>query len=184
MDTIIDVARREKTEANEVILYPEGIFYRAYGCSALRFIRNIRPYQVKKRYYKKLGAEICYLGFPQAAFEGMLPPGFRSDRRTAEGTVVISGPFDALDRQEYEAWVRSVPLSVAQPRTPANGNSPVADGTAVPPPARDTPPESDADALSATEREVLRRLQSFALETATPLQCMNFLSELRKRLNG
>lgn len=37
---------------------------------------------------------------------------------------------------------------------------------------------------SAAEREVLRRLHGFALEAATPLECMLFLSELKKRLNG
>ena len=34
------------------------------------------------------------------------------------------------------------------------------------------------------EREVLYRLRSFALESATPLGCMLFLSDLKKQLNG
>lgn len=81
MDSIIDVVGREKIEAGEVILYPEGIFYRAYGCSALRFVRNIRSYQVKKRHYKKLGAEVCYLGFPQVRSKDCSPKAFRPRRR-------------------------------------------------------------------------------------------------------
>lgn len=35
-----------------------------------------------------------------------------------------------------------------------------------------------------TREEVLCRLHGFALESATPLECMIFLSELKKRLNG
>lgn len=195
MDSIIDVVGREKIEAREVILYPEGIFYRAYGYSALRFIRDIRSYQAKKRHYKKLGAEVCYLGFPQAALDGLLAEGFQAEK-TAEGTVVISGPFDTLVRQEYDEWVQSVPLSVAKPRTTVSGggDGPVSDGssanrrgtqeTDVPSPAPDISQESGTGALSAVGREVLHRLNGFALETATPLECMLFLSELKKKLNG
>ena len=51
-------------------------------------------------------------------------------------------------------------------------------------PARDVPQEGVAGSASAAEREVLRRLHGFALEAATPLECMLFLSELKKRLNG
>lgn len=127
MDSIIDVVGRENIDAREVILYPEGIFYRAYGFSALRFIRSLRPYQAKKRHYKKLGAEVCYLGFPQAALGGLLPEGFKAET-TAEGTVVVSGPFGALTQQEYDEWVRSIPLSVSSRVLP----SPIA-GTFRPP---------------------------------------------------
>ena len=194
MDSIIDVVGRENIAAREVILYPEGIFYRAYGFSALRFIRSLRPYQAKKRHYKKLGAEVCYLGFPQAALDGLLPEGFKAET-TAEGTVVVSGPFGALTQQEYDEWVRSIPLSVSKPRSPvsdsgdvsASGGAFVGGGTQETDasfPARDVPQEGVAGSASAAEREVLRRLHGFALEAATPLECMLFLSELKKRLNG
>lgn len=88
MDSIIEVAARERADACEVLLYPEGIFYKAYGYSAFRFVRWIRPYQVKKRAYKKLGAQMCYMGFPQTALDGLLGADFRADRMD-DGTVVI-----------------------------------------------------------------------------------------------
>lgn len=204
MDNIINVAGREKPDAEEVILYPEGIFYRAYGYSALRFIRHIRPYQVKKRYYKKLGGELCYIGFPQSALESLPGEGYRTEK-TAEGTVVICGPFGEIAPEEYEAWVESIPLSVAKPRAPTP------DGRENPPSGtssatgragndegenegkesdgRNRENEGNGNAPAYTqgmpmEREVLYRLRSFALESATPLGCMLFLSDLKKRLNG
>ncbi len=190
MDSIIEVVGRENGESREVVLYPEGIFYRAYGYSALRFIRHLRAYQVKKRYYKKLGGEVCYLGFPQSALEGVLAEGCKAERRP-DGTVVVSGPFEALDEQEYEAWVRSVPLSVVRPRAPAGGGAEAPEGRSagsVSAAAQQDAPEGAnaevADRRSAAEGEVLRRLHAFALESATPIECMLLLSELKKTLNG
>lgn len=91
--------------------------------------------------------------------------------------------------------MRSIPLSVSKPRSPvsdsgdvsASGGAFVGGGTQETDasfPARDVPQEGVAGSASAAEREVLRRLHGFALEAATPLECMLFLSELKKRLNG
>lgn len=41
-----------------------------------------------------------------------------------------------------------------------------------------------AAAEPSRETEVLGRLHAFALEAATPLECMLFLSSLKKTLNG
>ena len=178
MDNIINVAEREKIDSEEIILYPEGIFYRAYGYSALRFIRHVRPYQVKKRYYKKLGRELCYIGFPQSAPVALPEEDYRTEK-TEEGTVVIRGPFDAITPEEYDAWMESIPLSVAKSRTPPPAgpeNTMTADR-----PANDNTYRMPG---SSAEQEVLARLHAFALETATPLECMLFLSDLKQRLNG
>lgn len=66
MDDIISVCEREKADASRIILYPEGIFYKAYGYSAFRFVRYVRSYRVKKHFYKKLNGEICSIGFPKS----------------------------------------------------------------------------------------------------------------------
>lgn len=194
MDDIIAVAGRERIDAEEVILYPEGIFYRAYGYSALRFIRALRPYQAKKRYYKKLGGEVCYIGFPQSALEGMLKGEFRAEE--TDGMYVIRGPFGEIAPEEYDAWVRSIPLSVTKPRAPATAAktpSPEATGAEHPANAAGSPNYEHTDAAApaggesgdiSAEEEVLHRLHAFALETATPLECMLFLSDLKRRLNG
>lgn len=234
MDSIIEVAARERADACEVLLYPEGIFYKAYGYSAFRFVRWIRPYQVKKRAYKKLGAQMCYMGFPQAALDGLLGADFRADRMD-DGTVVIRGAFGPVEPEAYDAWVSSIPLSVPKPRVPAGsapclpagsapclpaGSAPClpvgsAPGVPVSPapsldaPGADAPLSGDrpetlragnygggvaeaalagngatAAAEPSRETEVLGRLHAFALEAATPLECMLFLSSLKKTLNG
>ena len=234
MDSIIEVAARERADACEVLLYPEGIFYKAYGYSAFRFVRWIRPYQVKKRAYKKLGAQMCYMGFPQAALDGLLGADFRADRMD-DGTVVIRGAFGPVEPEAYDAWVSSIPLSVPKPRVPAGsapclpvcsasgvpaGSAPClpvgsAPGVPVSPapsldaPGVDVPLSGDrpetlwagnygggvaeaalagngatAAAEPSRETEVLGRLHAFALEAATPLECMLFLSSLKKTLNG
>ena len=129
-------------------------------------------------------------GLPAVGARGVLAEGCKAERRP-DGTVVVSGPFEALDEQEYEAWVRSVPLSVVRPRAPAGGGAEAPEGRcagSVSAAAQQDAPEGAnaevADRRSAAEGEVLRRLHAFALESATPIECMLLLSELKKTLNG
>lgn len=165
MDDIISVSGREKADSSRIILYPEGIFYKAYGYSAFRFIRHIRTYRAKKHFFKKLNGEICSIGFPRSVLEQLVPTG--CEVVVYENRVEINGSFAAIAESDYQQWVHSVPLVGAKPR----------EASAVPPVQPPLPP---ADAHAAG---VIRSLQEFAIESATPLECMMFLSELKRRLN-
>lgn len=55
-----------------IYLYKEGIFWRAYEYSAYAFVKNIRQYNVKKKFFKIMDKEVVYLGFPDGALEQVL----------------------------------------------------------------------------------------------------------------
>lgn len=163
MDDIILVCEREKADAARIILYPEGIFYKAYGYSAFRFVRNVRPYRVKKHFYKKLNGEICSIGFPKSALAQIEASGWQVSE--AGNRLEIGGSFAPVDETDFRQWMDAVPLVETKARPQAVPVQPV---------------PVQADAATA---EVLRSLQEFAIESATPLQCMMFLSELKQRLS-
>lgn len=167
MDDIISVSERETPDAARVILYPEGIFYKAYGYSAFRFIRHIRTYRAKKHFYKKLNGEICSIGFPKTVLAQLEADGW--EVRQCENRMEVGGSFAPVDDADYRRWVDSVPL--AEPK--GRGTVPSVPAPEVPVPAHG--PDAHAEG-------VLHSLREFAIENATPLECMMFLSELKRRL--
>ena len=168
MDDIISVSEREVRDAPKVILYPEGIFYKAYGYSAFRFIRHIRTYRAKKHYYKKLDGEICSIGFPRKVLAQLEAGGW--EVMQCENRIEVGGDFAPVDEDDYRRWVESVPLVQPKGRPVPAARAPET-AVAVQPPCPDARAEG-----------VLRSLREFAIESATPLECMMFLSELKRRL--
>lgn len=52
-------------ELGVIHLHREGIFFRAYELSAYYWHRLVVPnFRLHKRYYKTIGQEVVYLGFP------------------------------------------------------------------------------------------------------------------------
>ena len=48
----------------KIILFREGMFWKAYQEAAYIFVSNIRPYQVNRNYVKKVASDVFSLGFP------------------------------------------------------------------------------------------------------------------------
>jgi len=59
---INEIITFEAENTSSIILHKEGLFWRAYEKSAFLFIRHIKEYQITKKYYKNVKAEIVYLG--------------------------------------------------------------------------------------------------------------------------
>lgn len=52
-------------QVNEgIVLYKEGIFWRAYELSAYRFVISIKVYKAKCKFYKNIKRDVVYMGFP------------------------------------------------------------------------------------------------------------------------
>lgn len=61
------------TEDNKnIYLHKEGLFWRAYEYSAFAFVKNLKPYHGKKKFIKKVGSEIAYIGFPDSVLDTIL----------------------------------------------------------------------------------------------------------------
>ena len=112
--TIKEILDIEKTNSSDIILFKEGIFFRAYNGSAMRISSKIKKLKVNTKFIKVVGQTVMYCGFP----ENLLPElrnqcvekkyGWRvhGEKRVDILDVAVPG-------EDYEAWVRDV-LSKAE----------------------------------------------------------------------
>lgn len=135
-----------------------GGFLRAYNRSAWKFHRFICDYKVKRMYVKSVGEEVVSLGFPEGSLHSLAEG--RQLGATELGYDLSLRPEETLDAEDYGKWVAALPLT----------NNSATDA--------DSLPLSCAEA----EREVIRRLVRFPLERKTPLECQQFVSEMREIL--
>jgi hypothetical protein len=61
---IQDIANIEDANDDGIILFREGLFWRAYERSAFRFNKFIKEYRVLSREYKNIGRKLVFSGFP------------------------------------------------------------------------------------------------------------------------
>jgi hypothetical protein len=182
------VAEREAKNTDSIILYLEGIFYKAYDRSAYLFVKNVKPYLVKKYYYKKLKRTICSLGFPAHTLEGIVERG-QYQIVQDEKMVILRGAFSPYDPQDYEEWEAAVPITQVRASRRKSHES-----VLPPPPTPDMIPHPERRQViplgveppipsHTAEEDVCDKLRHFSIETATPIECILFLTELKKMLN-
>lgn len=135
-------------------------FYRAFNHSAWLFQCRIAEYKVVRRYVKALDAYVYYVGFPMGKLQETV--GKRKMETTDEGIDVTLNAGEVPDETGYATWLENVKAEAAS--TDDFNSLPLA----------------GADA----EREVIRRLREFPLESKTMVECAVFIAELRKLLNN
>lgn len=207
--TLQEIIAAESRNTDKIYLHLEGIFWKAYERSAFAFIHRISRYKASKRFVKYLDAKVVSLGFPDASRSKVL--GDRPLLSESDDMLVLEG--GSIDAEEYGRWKDALPLIVPKPASPTNpvppaygavyGGAarqmaiPVPDVESVPrhvtvvAPAPPQTPESGAAparsagaADSSVYEAVLRDLRNFSVENATPLECLLFVSSLKKQLNG
>ena len=62
----------ETADSKNIYLYREGLFWKAYERSAIKFIQTITAYQVNTRFCKVVNMEVISLGFPDAVLPKIL----------------------------------------------------------------------------------------------------------------
>ena len=161
MPSITDKLKAEEHNECTVRLWPEGSFYKAYERSAYLFVTHVRHYEVRKRYIQAAGSDVVSVGFPQSVL-GKLGV---THATATDGAEVIKLSA-SVDEQQYLQWRDRT--DAEKPEPAAATAAPVAAGTA---------------ALTVAEKAVIAKLRDFNLASATPLQCMMLLSELKSELS-
>ncbi len=166
MAKIKDIISGEDSSKQVIKLYKEGIFYKAYEYSAYLFVKHIKAYQVKRKYSVLLKQDLVSIGFPIASFSSLpIPDSFSvADCGTYQE---LSLSREALDLVAFEAWKASISLPALEHKPSSPINKEV----------------NNRFAISSLEYDVLQRLQRFNIDTATPMACMLFLSELKQSLS-
>lgn len=205
--TMNDIIATERRNTDKIYLYLEGIFWKVYERSAFAFIHRISRYKPSKRFVKYLDTEIVSLGFPDASRAKVL--GDRPLISAEDDRLVLDAGIIGVE--EYERWKEALPLivpkgsslpTVAPAPRPAPAYTTTIYGDRTPTPRQvELPPVPEVESVPRREtavggrtlvqpgdrsidETVLRDLRNFSVEDATPLECLIFVSSLKKQLNG
>ena len=113
-----------------------------------------------RKFFKGIKSDIYYVGFPEKSLFDNI--GERESLKTEFGFDIKLFPDELPAEEGYETWKATVEVTVQSK----------ADFCSL--------PLAGADA----EREVIRRIREFPLESKSMLECAVFLSELRLLLNN
>lgn len=195
--------QEEAGNEDRIVLYREGLFWKAYERSAYAVCMQIRPFKPTKRSLKTLdGGALVSIGFP-CSTENRVLDGLTCLETGADRLVLSARRPIAVG--EFEAWKASVPLALPRRKT-------VAEGFRVSPPhvcttasevvtvvaCDDVPAEQEQKTLTglpaataqtnydftlSTAITVAERVRGFDLASSTPMECMLFISDLKKSLS-
>ena len=161
MPTFVESVKFEREcPPNTIRLVRAGGFYRAFNHSAWLFQCCIAEYKVVRKFVKQLKEDVFMIGFPETKLHEAI--GERKWVKTDRGYDVSLGEDEFQDESAYATWLTTVEAELPSQADYA------------------TLPLAGVDA----EREVLRRLLEFPLESKTMVECVVFLSELRTLLNN
>lgn len=107
-----EIANRESRNENQIVLYPEGLFYKAYDRSAFACVSRIPTFKPSKKRIKYCAREVASIGFPATALPKYFPT---APRPLPDGRVVIALK-DRIDADACRVWKTSLPLKERRPR--------------------------------------------------------------------
>lgn len=158
MSTIQEIIQEENANTRNIILHKEGIFYKAYQQSAFAWVKYICNYEVKCKYVKSVGRNILSIGFPVRSLETKLE-GRTFETLDSQKIVVKLQEHETIEKHIYEQW-----------------SNEFSDSGIV----ADTPIQY---AKSDRNEDLLSEILAFPIETSSPIECMMFLSELKRKYN-
>ena len=183
-----EILGREDAGSNEIHLYLEGIFWKAYEYSAYRFTFGICAFMVKKKFIRTLSRDMVSIGFPMDSLKKHSALFDLVSEGDKQCTII---PKSCTPPMPFEEWRASIPLEVKKV-TPSVVNRP-------PLPSREPTDREREMAEAAAEKSRLEAMfsggKSFAekivdeirhynLANVTPMECMMWLSQLKTRINN
>lgn len=110
-----DFIRTEAANTDRIILYREGLFWKAYERSAFAVCSQVRAFKTTKKALKTLGGgHLVSIGFPSASENAVC--GALECISREQDRVVFAAPR-AVDAAEFEVWKAAQPLKEAVRRT-------------------------------------------------------------------
>lgn len=187
MGTLETIAAREAANLTRIELYLEGMFLKAYEHSAYMCVELIAKFKPSRRFIKYLECDVVSIGFPVSALDRYFPD---KEARTGTGTLtdpLIARLYEDFDLSAFESWKNALPLK--QPDTKRSQQKPN-DELAASVDAAGTPHTTDPEPTpnpptdKVTYESLIHRIRNFRLEAATPLQCVAFIDELKRDIDG
>lgn len=158
---IADILKKEASEKGRILLFKEGIFWRAYEESALLFTKHIKAYQLTKKFFKNVGCEVVFCGFPSTTLNELLA-NLSSKEVIREERIISIASFEPVENKVFTDWKDGIPIFVKESE----------------------PEHSVCDSGYSNNEVVLQRIRNFRVASSTPIECQQFLMEMQKQLDG
>lgn len=158
MSNLQEILKTESENTDKIHFYREGVFYKAYEKSAYLFVTHVKPFMVKKLFVKSVNQEVVSIGFPTNSLRNY----FAADKireKDNEAEVILDA---AIIPDDFEKWREGIAMTPAKETVVKN---------------KDTHITSEA---VECEKLIVTKIKTFPIEVKTPLECMIFLSELKK----
>lgn len=171
---IVEIEHNRKGNASfsTIYLFPEGTFYRAYEWSAWLCCRYVNQFKATRRELKgEKGETVVFIGFPITSLGKFMPEDAQitvNENKSVSIVLPIGAFQDEGDEESlmhnFNDWKESVPLA-----TPRRGSV-----------KEDL--KYGVDMQPHRMSEVIFRILAFPVEQKTPIECMNFIAELKQQI--
>lgn len=155
------------SNSNEIHLYQEGMFWKAYEYSAYRFTFGICAFMVKKKFIRTLSRDMVSIGFPMDSLKKHSALFDLVSEGDKQCTII---PKSCTPPMPFEEWRASIPLIESKTATPSKN---VVVASSVP----------QYQCKSEAEK-IVDEIRRYNLANATPMECMMWLSQLKTRINN
>lgn len=153
-----------------IYLFPEGTFYRAYEWSAWLCCRYINQFKPTRREIKgELCETVVFIGFTITSLGKFLPEEAQmnvGDDKSVSVVLPVSVFQDGSDaeslRLAFNEWKEAVPRAMQR-------KSSVRDDL-----------KSGSEQQPHRMSEIMLRILAFPVEQKTPIECMNFITEIKQ----
>lgn len=160
-----EIVSREDKNDSLIYLYMEGYFYKAYERSAFGCLRQLKVnFKPMKKLIRKINREVVSIGFPERSFPRYFMP---EDVVSSTEKEVVLKLHTPIDLAAFETWKREVEIpQVVTPqeesRMPRMNNIPANQALSV----------------------ILKMIKDFQIESSTPMDCQQFLIQVKRLLNS
>jgi hypothetical protein len=141
----------------EIKIYREGAFWVAYEQSAFYFAQQ-KGYKPTKKFVKCVDSEVVSIGFPNSALEELKNTVFLKNGisiTSEDENFKILRLEKEIVKEEFETWKTDISVKSANAEV------------------------QNFEPLPTAEIQVIEKIKKFDLANATPMQCLNFVAELK-----
>lgn len=161
---------QESKNVNAIYLHKEGMFWRAYNQSAMLFVDNLKSLKIIRRYIKNVKQDIFYCGFPESSWDTIqkqaVEKGFLVTAADTN-TIIISG---VSAENDYKSWMQKFPPEKETGEIKTSSSQYLA-----------VLPSKIEGLLPGI---IIRQIQQYSLENATPIETMLFIQKLKQAINS
>ena len=144
---------------NEIMLFKEALFCKAYEECAWLFCMFIKAYKPVKQYIKKVNKEIVSIGFPVSVLENIINIAKEKGYEIEQNENIIRISINETYEGSFEEWKNNI--------------------------AMQSPTQNDKNYVSNIDKrkeEIIEKLKGYSLANHTPIETMYFVMELQKEL--